>query len=166
MLSIFFIWYFKPVFLNFRLLVTQEKLLCKLNLKLWRKETWLAILEDLIWKNGYLQTWLHLQNLMDIQIQIVTARFSCDKKWPRSDLLVWEDVNAIGIWHFPLSDWLYCSVELVQKWIETFHLKIHLENFQNVQLSSRFATHCLLEENSGIFHIFTRPKSVKSPWHQ
>ena len=83
--------------MNFRLLVTQEKLLCKLNLKLWRKETWLAILEDLIWKNGYLQTWLHLQNLMDIQIQIVTARFSCDKKWPRSDLLVWEDVNAIGI---------------------------------------------------------------------
>ena len=49
MLSIFFIWYFKPVFLNFRLLVTQEKLLCKLNLKLWRKETWLAIFEDFIW---------------------------------------------------------------------------------------------------------------------
>ena len=62
----------------------------------------------------------------------------------QSDLLAGQDVNKIGIWHFPLGDWLYCSVELVQKWIETLDLKIHLENSQNVQLSSRFATHCCL----------------------
>ena len=60
------------------------------------------------------------------------------------DLLAGQDVNKMGIWHFPLGDWLYCSVELVQKWIETLDLKIHLENSKIVQLSSRFATHCCL----------------------
>ena len=41
---------FGAVTFNFRLLVAREKLLCKLNLKLWHKETWLAIFEDFIWK--------------------------------------------------------------------------------------------------------------------
>ena len=64
------------------------------------------------------------------------------------------DVKAIGIWHFPLGDWVYCSVELAQKWIETFHLKIHLEISQMCSFSWRFAIHCLFCQET--FHIFTR----------